>query len=155
LTAIYIDADACPVKKEIFAVAQKHSFKVYVVSNSWLRLPPDPLIEPVIVGNGLDAADNWIADHVMVNDITVTADIPLAARCLGKGARVIDPKGRIYTKESIGGLMATRNLMSYLREMGDITPGQPPYEKKDRSRFLQYFNQLIRTVLRESDTTAS
>ena len=148
---IFIDADACPVKKEIFAVARKHHLKVFVVTNSWLRLPQEEIIELVVVGNKMDEADNWIAEQITEGDIAITSDVPLAARCLEKDASVLDSKGHIFTKESIGSSLATRNLMTYLREMGDYTPGQAPYDKRDRSKFLQYFNQLIQTALRKQN----
>ncbi len=150
LITIFVDADACPVKKEIFAVARKYNLKVYLVANSWLRIPQDESIELIVVGNKqLDEADDWIADHISAGDIAITSDVPLAARCLEKDASVLDAKGHVFTKESIGGSLANRNLMTYLREMGDYAPGQAPYDKRDRSKFLQYFNQIIQTALRK------
>ncbi len=145
---LYIDADACPVKNEVFRVARRHGLKVYLVSNSSMRIPPDEFIEPIIVREGFDAADDWIATHITDADIAVTADIPLAARCLKKGARVIDPKGRMYSEESIGGALANREFMAFLRDMGTITGGPPPFEPKDRSRFLQRLDELINAVIR-------
>jgi uncharacterized protein len=145
---IYVDADACPVKDEVFRVAKRYGLKVYVVSNSRMKVPQDVSIETVVVRDHLDAADDWIAEHIHDNDITVSADIPLAARCLEKNARVLDPKGRVYTKESIGGALANRELMAYLREMGNMTGGPPPFKKRDRSCFLQSLDGLIQAVLR-------
>ena len=145
---IYVDADACPVKEEVFRVALRYGLKVYLVSNSKMRIPQHGSVETVVVPDHLDAADDWIAEHIHDNDITVSADIPLAARCLEKNARVLDPKGRIYTKESIGGALANRELLAYLREMGNMTGGPPPFKKRDRSCFLQSLDTLIQAVLR-------
>ncbi|MBA4372066.1 MAG: YaiI/YqxD family protein [Thermodesulfovibrio sp.] len=145
---LYIDADACPVKNEVFSVARRHQLKVYLVSNSPLRIPPDELIELIIVKDGFDAADDWIAAHITETDIAVTADIPLAARCLKKGARVLDPKGRIFSEDSIGEALANREFTAFLRDMGTITGGPPPFEPKDRSRFLQRLDELIHAIMR-------
>ena len=146
---LYIDADACPVKDEVFRVARRHELKVYLVSNSAMRIPPDKFIELIIVHEGFDAADDWIATHVTQTDIAVTADIPLAARCLKKGARVLDPKGRVYSEDSIGDALASREFMAFLRDMGTMTGGPPPFEPKDRSRFLQRLDELIHAIMRE------
>ncbi|MDQ7785041.1 MAG: YaiI/YqxD family protein [Desulfomonilaceae bacterium] len=148
MVEIYVDADGCPVKNEVFRVARRYGLKVYVVSNSRLRLPQEPLIELVIVNEGFDAADDWIVEHVDENDVAVSADIPLAARCLEKGARILDPKGRIFTEDSIGSALATRDLMAHLRDMGDITKGPAPFEKRDRSRFLRHLDDVIQAALR-------
>ena len=145
---LYIDADACPVKNEVFRVARRHGLKVYLVSNSSMRIPPDELIELIIVHEGFDAADDWIASHITETDIAVTADIPLAARCLKKGAKVLDPKGRVYSEDSIGGALANREFMAFLRDMGTITGGPPPFELKDRSRFKQRLDELIHAIMR-------
>ena len=145
---IYVDADACPVKDEVFRVAKRYGFKVYLVSNASIKIPKDVLVEMVVVKDHLDAADDWIAENIHDNDIAVSADIPLASRCLKNGARVIDPKGRVFTKETIGDALANRELSAYLRDMGDNTGGPPPFEKRDRSRFLQQLDGLIQTVLR-------
>jgi uncharacterized protein YaiI (UPF0178 family) len=147
---IYVDADACPVKDEIYRVARRCRLQVRVVANSRLRLPLDPLLRLVVVTGHFDAADDWIAEHVEPGDIAVTADIPLAARCLAKGARVLDPKGRVFTAESIGDVLANRELMAYLREMGDITGGPAPYAPRDRSRFLQHLDDLIQAGLKQA-----
>ncbi|MCX5817418.1 MAG: YaiI/YqxD family protein [Proteobacteria bacterium] len=145
---IYVDADASPVKNEVLRVAKRYGLKVYLVSNSAMRIPQDKLVEMIVVGGHLDAADDWIVDHIADNDIAVSADIPLASRCLKKGARVLDPKGRIFTEESIGSALANRDLMTYLRDMGNMTGGAAPYDKQDRSRFLQRLDDLIQAVLR-------
>jgi len=144
---LYIDADACPVKNEVFRVARRHQLKVYLVSNSSMRIPPDEFIEQIIVHGGFDAADDWIATHITETDIAVTADIPLAARCLKKGARVLDPKGRVFSEDSIGDALANREFTAFLRDMGTITGGPPPFEPRDRSRFLQRLDELIHAIL--------
>jgi len=148
LIRIFVDADGCPVKNEVFRVALRYSLKVYVVSNSRMRIPPDRLFELVIVKRDADAADDWIVEHVKEDDVAVSADIVLAARCLEKGAHVLDPKGRVFTEESIGGALANREFTAYLRDMGNITGGPAPFEKRDRSRFLQQVDNLIQAALR-------
>ena len=145
---IYVDADACPVKNEVFRVALRYGLKVYVVANSMLRIPQEELFELVIVNEQFDAADDWIAEHVHANDVAVSADIPLAARCIEKGARMLDPKGRIFTPESIGNVLANRDLMAHLRDLGNFTGGPAPFEKRDRSRFLQYLDNVIQASLK-------
>ena len=145
---LYIDADACPVKNEVFRVARRHGLKVYLVSNSLMRIPPDDFIELIIVPEGFDVADDWIATHIAETDIAVTADIPLAARCLKKGAKVLDPKGRVYSEDSIGEALANRDFMAFLRDMGTITGGPPPFAPRDRSRFLQRLDELIQALMR-------
>ncbi len=145
---LYVDADACPVKNEVFRVARRHGLKVYLVSNSSMRIPPDELIELIIVNEGSDAADDWIATHITETDIAVTADIPLAARCLKKGAKVLDPKGRVYSEDSIGAALANREFMAFLRDMGTITGGPPPFEPRDRSLFIQRLDELIHAIMR-------
>jgi len=148
LLEIYIDADGCPVKDEIYRVARRHGLKVYVVSNSYMSIPPDERIERVTVGGRFDAADDWIAERIGERDIAVTADIPLAARCLEKGARVISPKGQLFTEDSIGDAIATRELMSQLRQAGVVTGGPAPMAKPDRSRFLAGLEDVIRAAER-------
>jgi uncharacterized protein len=145
---IYIDADGCPVKNEVYRVARRFGLRVYLVSNSRMGIPQGELFELVIVNEGFNAADDWIVEQVRENDIVVSSDIPLAARCLEKGARVIDPKGRIFSKETIGDALATRELMAYLRDMGDVTGGPAPFEKRDRSRFLHRLDEVIQAGLR-------
>jgi uncharacterized protein YaiI (UPF0178 family) len=148
LIEIYVDADGCPVKNEVYRVALRYGLKVYVVSNSRMTIPEEKLLQLVIVGDQFDAADDWIVEHIHENDIAVTADIPLAARCLEKGGRVVDPKGHVLTQESIGNTLANRDLMTYLRDLGNITRGPAPFEKKDRSRFLQHLDNVIQAALK-------
>ncbi len=145
---IYIDADGCPVKQEVYRVARRYGLKVILVANSWMRVPFDDNINLVVVDEKLDSADDWIAGRVAEKDIVITGDIPLASRCLEKGARVIGSKGRIFTEDSIGEAMATRDLMSRLREMGTVTGGPSPMGKRDRSRFLQRLDEVIQSVRR-------
>lgn len=145
---IYIDADGCPVKNEVYRVALRYQLKVYVVSNSKIRIPEDELFEMVVVKEGFNAADDWIVEHANENDIGVSSDIPLAARCLEKGARMIDPKGRVFTDDSIGGALANRDLMAHLRELQEITGGPAPFEKRDRSRFLERLDSVVQASLR-------
>jgi uncharacterized protein YaiI (UPF0178 family) len=148
MIAIYIDADACPVKQEIYRVAERHALKgtalkVFVVSNSPIAIPRDPLIERVVVGAGMDEADNWIAERARSGDIVITADVPLASRSVKAGASVIAPNGRVFTEESIGMTLATRNLMDSLRSSGEITSGPKPFAPRDRSSFLSALDQAI------------
>ncbi len=150
MPAIFVDADGCPVKEEVYRVAGRHGLRVTVVSNSRLRVPAAEWIRAVVVSGGFDAADDWIVHHATGFDIVVTTDIPLADRCLKKGARVITPTGKLYTEETIGDAMAGRELMSYLREMGTVTGGPPPFSAKDRSRFLHELDQLVKSVMRAS-----
>jgi hypothetical protein len=150
---ILVDADACPVKDEIYRVARRLETPVTVVANSWMRIPHDPGVDLVVVGNELDAADDWIAEHAGNRDIVVTADIPLAARCLEKGARVVGPKGRPFTTDSIGEALASRELLSQLREMGIASEGPPPFQKRDRSSFLHKLDEMIRAIRREAESS--
>lgn len=143
---IYIDADGCPVKQEVYGVAMRYGLKVTVVANSRMRMPLEGPIELVVVEGKFDAADDWIVGHVRENDIVVSADIPLAARCLDKGALVLGPSGRVFTKDSIGEALATREILSHLRELGTITGGPAPFDKRARSRFLQRLDQMIQAV---------
>lgn len=143
---IIIDADACPVKEEVYRVAMRYGLKVTLVANSRMRVPAVDWLEHVVVSGGFDAADDWIAENVAENDIVIAGDIPLASRCLQKGARVISPRGQIFTEDSIGEALATRNLLSHLREMGTMLGGPAPFEKRDRSRFLQSIDNVIHAV---------
>ena len=145
---IYIDADGCPVKQETYRVAKRYALKVYLAANAWMQVPDDPSVQLKLVDDQFDAADDWIVDHVQESDIVITADIPLASRCLEKGARVLGPKGREFTEDNIGDALATREIMSQLRESGMITGGPAPFQKKDRSRFLQRLDEAIRAVQR-------
>ena len=146
--SIYIDADACPVKAEIYRVAERYGLKVYVVSNSYMNVPRDARIEQVVVSDGFDAADNWIAERVGVNDIVVTADIPLADRSLKAGASVIGNTGVPFTLASIGMAMANRELLSNLRAMGEVTGGPKPMAQRDKSRFLSALDEAIQRLKR-------
>jgi uncharacterized protein len=145
---IYIDADACPVKQEIYRVAERHALKgtalkVLVVTNSPIAVPRDPMIERVVVGSGMDEADNWIAERAGAGAIVVTADVPLASRAVKAGAEAIAPNGRAFTADSIGMTLATRNLMDSLRSAGEITGGPKPFSPRDRSSFLSALDQAI------------
>lgn len=140
---IFVDADACSVKAEIYRVAERHGTKVLVVSNSLMAIPPAPWIERVIVASGPDAADDWIAERAVRGDVVVTADIPLAARAVKAGADVIGPTGRQFTEASIGDTLATRNLMDDLRSAGLITGGPKAFTPKDRSTFLSALDLAI------------
>jgi uncharacterized protein len=148
MTRIFVDADGCPVKSEVLHVAKRYGVQVSVVANTRMSLPPDENVERVVVGAGLDAADDWIAARVSEGDIVISGDIPLASRCLERGARVIDFKGKELTPETIGDAMGGRELMAYLRESGVATGGPPPFEKKDRSRFLQRLDEVIQALRR-------
>jgi uncharacterized protein len=145
---IYIDADACPVKDEIYRVAARHQVPVTVVAVGFIRVPPDPLIERVAAGTGMDAADNWIAERAAAGDIVITADIPLASRCVKTGAEAIAPNGRPFTEQSIGMTLAVRNLMHDLRSAGEATRGPPPFSARDRSAFLSALDEAIRRAQR-------
>jgi uncharacterized protein YaiI (UPF0178 family) len=149
LIKIYVDADACPVKREICKVARRFDLAVTFVANTRMRIPDPGISNLVVVDDGFDAADDWIVGKVIADDIVITGDIPLAHRCIEKGARVIGPSGRPFTEENIGQAMALRELMSDLREAGNITGGPPPFQKKDRSRFLHGFDQMIQAVYRD------
>ncbi len=140
---IYVDADACPVKDEILRVAQRHGLVTHLVSDGGIRPHVSPLVRIVMVAQGADAADDWIVDHILAGDIAVTNDIPLADRCLKKGAGAIQPNGKAFSEDSIGAALATRNLMADLRERGEILGGPAPFSKADRSRFLQALENAI------------
>lgn len=146
---IYVDADACPVKGEILRVAGRHGLKTWMVSDGGVRPSASPLVELVIVPSGMDAADDWIAARIGAGDIALTADTPLAARCIAKGARVLRFNGRPFDAQSIGGALATRDLMAHLRETAEITGGPPPFTKQDRSRFLDALETAIQAAKRE------
>jgi len=148
---IFVDADACPVKAEAARVAERHGLVLHLVGNQWVRGLDLPFVRRVVVSEALDAADDWIANHVRRNDIVITADIPLAARCLEKGARVLGPTGREFTQSGIGMALAMRDLMSTLRDRGEIRGGGPSFSKNDRSRFLQALEQAVRDAKRAAD----
>jgi uncharacterized protein YaiI (UPF0178 family) len=141
--AIYVDADACPVKEEVYRVAERHRIKVYVVANAFMAVPRDPRIERIVVGADFDAADNWIAERAKRGVIVITADVPLAHRCVKAGADVIAPNGRVFTEASIGMALATRDLMADLRASGAVTDGPKPFSPRDRSSFLSALDLAI------------
>ena len=146
---IFVDADAWPVKKEVFRVAGRYRLDVTLVANSRMRVPNEEWIALEVVGDAPDAADDWIVEHVGPHDIVVTADVPLASRCLKEGARVVGQTGRSFTEDNIGDALATRDLLSDLRSAGEITGGPPPLQKRDRSRFLQQLDEVIQSVRRK------
>ena len=146
---IFVDADACPVKPEVYRVASRYRLDVTIVANSWMRVPNERWIALEVVQDGLDAADDWIVEHVQSHDIVVTADIPLAGRCLRESAFVIGPTGKPFTEDNIGQALATRELMSDLRDAGEVTGGPPPLKKRDRSRFLQQLDEMIQSIRRQ------
>lgn len=147
---IYIDADACPVKEEVYRVARRYQIRVFVVANAPIRVPAEDLIELVVVRGGFDAADDRIVADVAVGDIVITTDIPLAERCIRTGARVLSPKGVEFTEDAIGDAMATRALLEMLRQSGEFGGGPAPFAKADRSRFLGKLDELIRAVRRRA-----
>ena len=140
---ILVDADGCPVKEEIYRVAQRYGLKVTLVANAWMRVPDAEWLALVVVSGALDAADDWIVDHVSENDIVISGDIVLAARCLRKDAHVLSPTGRVFTDASIGDALASREILSHLRDLGMMTGGPAPYGRQDRSRFLQRLDDII------------
>ena len=145
---IYIDADACPVKDEVYRVAARHGLNVHVVANSRLNVPRNPLFRAVMVSGRFDAADDWIVEQVTASDIAITSDLPLADRCLKAGARVLDPKGRVFTDESISDALASREISAFLRDMGEQGGGPKPYSPADRSRFLGALENQIQALLK-------
>jgi len=140
---IYVDADACPVKLEIYKVAERYGLAVTLVAGSWMRTPAVPEVTLEVVDQGFDAADDWIVSHVDGADIVVTTDIPLAARCLARGACVLGPTGRPFTESNIGDALATRNLLAGMRGAGEETGGPEPFGARDRSRFLQALDRAV------------
>lgn len=148
MVEIYVDADACPVKDETVSVAARHNLKTFMVCDGGIRPYPSPMVELVIVAQGADAADDWIADNINASDVCVTNDIPLAARCLEKGALAIKPNGEPFSESSIGMALANRELMQGLRETGQITGGPRPYSKNDRSAFLNTLETTVQRALR-------
>ncbi len=147
---IYVDADACPVKQEIYKVAERHGLNVIVVANSFINVPRVPSIKLHVVGEGLDVADDWIAEQATSRDIVITNDSPLAGREVKKGALAIAPNGKIFDANSMGMALATRNLMQDLREQGAITGGPKPFSAQDRSRFLQALHEAVVRKTRDS-----
>jgi uncharacterized protein YaiI (UPF0178 family) len=145
---IYVDADGCPVKDEVYRIAGRYGLTVWVVANAWLRVPDDPSVRRVTVGEGLDRADDWIAGRIEEGDIAITADVPLAARCVKRGARAIAPDGRSFDESSVGTALADRNLMTALREAGEIRGGGRPFTRQDRAHFLNAVDAAIQAIRR-------
>jgi len=145
---IHVDADACPVKGEVYRVAERYGVPVSVVANSFIAVPRDPSIRLVLVGAGPDAADDWIAERARPGLIVVTADVPLASRCVKAGAEVVGPTGRAFTESSIGMALATRNLMQELRSAGEQTRGPKPFSARDRSAFLSALDRAVTRLKR-------
>jgi uncharacterized protein len=148
MTDIYIDADACPVRDEVYRVAERLGLKVFVVSNGSRPIRParDPHVSMITVSEGADAADHWIAEHIAAGDICVTADIPLAARCLARDALALAPNGKIWSHDNIGNALAGREVSRHLRELGMTGGGPAPFAKADRSRFLQALDRLVQAA---------
>ena len=144
---IYVDADACPVKTEVVKVAERHQLRVVLVANSWMQAPRGQRIRMQVVPGSFDAADDWIVEHVAQDDIVVTSDIPLASRCLHAGARILAPSGKEFSNDNIGNALATRELMADLRAYG-VGGGPPPFGPKDRSRFLEQLELVVREATR-------
>jgi uncharacterized protein YaiI (UPF0178 family) len=146
---IFVDADACPVKEEIYRVAKRYGYAVTLVSNAMMRIPQADWLKLIVVDGRLDAADDWIVERVSQNDIVISADIPLAARCLEKGAIALDMRGGAFTEDRIGEALASREILGHLRDRGAITGGPAPFDKRDRSRFLQRLDQAIQAIRRK------
>ncbi|GAA0779381.1 YaiI/YqxD family protein [Roseibium denhamense] len=152
MTTLFIDADACPVKDEAIRVGERHKTPIKIVSNSWMRLPDSDLIERVVVPEGPDVADDWIAERASAGDVVVTADVPLAARCVKEGALVISPNGKPFREDAMGMRLAIRDLNTHLREIGEIRESGPAFTKQDRSRFLNQLETIMRAAKRISET---
>ncbi|MEM5581135.1 MULTISPECIES: YaiI/YqxD family protein [unclassified Roseibium] len=148
MTVLYVDADACPVKDEAVRVGERHKVPIKFVSNSWMRLPEGDLIERVVVPEGPDVADDWIAERAQTGDVVITADVPLAARCVKTGALVIGPTGKPFREDAMGMRLAMRDLKTHLREIGEIKEGGPAFSKADRSRFLNQLETTMRAAKR-------
>jgi hypothetical protein len=146
---LFVDADACPVKDEIYRVAGRHRIPVTLVANARMWVPTNPSIELVVVQEGLDAADDWIVEQAQPLDLVVTGDVPLASRCIALGARVISPRGEPFSEDNVGDALATRDLLAELRSAGLATGGPPPVDERQRSRFLQQLDEMIRGIERD------
>lgn len=147
MLTIYIDGDGCPVKEEVYRVAERYQLLVTVVANKPMNIPSSPRIKMIVVRTGhLDAADDWIAENAGAQDIVITADIPLADRCLKAGARVLGTKGEEFTPDNIGDSMATRELLQSMRQFGEMRGGPAPMSPKDKSRFLGKLDQIIQSI---------
>ncbi|MBC8191260.1 MAG: YaiI/YqxD family protein [Candidatus Marinimicrobia bacterium] len=145
---IYVDADACPVKNEVYRVADRYELMVTLVSNSRMRVPQNSRVKLEVVGDGFDEADDWIVEHVQEGDVVITADIPLAGRCITAGAEVLSNSGKRFTDDNIGQTLATRDLLTELRGAGEITGGPAPLTQRDRSEFLQKLDVVIQSIRR-------
>ena len=152
MTDIYVDGDACPVREEVYRVADRLRLGVFVVSNGSrpIRPPGTANVSMILVGDSADAADDWIAEHITASDVCVTSDIPLASRCLKKGARVVSPTGTVWTAANIGNALAGREIARHLRELGANTRGPVPFTKRDRSRFLGALDTVVQAALRDT-----
>jgi uncharacterized protein YaiI (UPF0178 family) len=148
MTEIFIDGDACPVKDEVYAVAARIGLAVVVVANQRIHVPADLGVEMVVVREGPDAADDWIAEEIRTGDVVITADIPLAARCLEVGAFALGTNGREFTQDSIGSALATRGIKASIRESGVATGGPPPLTGRDRSRFSNVLDRVVHAAMR-------
>jgi uncharacterized protein len=148
LLHIYVDADACPVKNEVYRVADRYELMVTLVSNSRMRVPQNSRVKLEVVGDGFDEADDWIVEHVQEGDVVITADIPLAGRCITAGAEVLSNSGKRFTDDNIGQTLATRDLLTELRGAGEITGGPAPLTQRDRSEFLQKLDVVIQSIRR-------
>lgn len=146
MTHIYVDADSCPVKSEIYKVASRFKCPVTLVANTWMRTPESSRIRLEQVGDGFDEADNWIAEHVQAEEVVITADVLLASRCVKKRAHVLSPSGKHFTEDNIGQTVATRDLLADLRGAGEITGGPPPMNDKTRNQFLQQLHQILQKI---------
>jgi uncharacterized protein len=155
LLDIFVDGDGCPVKQEVYRVAKRYGLKVNLVSNSRMRAPQEDWLQIAVVDGKFDAADDWIVEHVNQDDIVITGDIPLASRCLEKAARVISPVDRVFSKENIGEALASRELLSHLRDLGNITGGSAPFKKQDRSRFLQRLDETVQGLRKIEEGNSS
>ncbi|MEP1931919.1 MAG: YaiI/YqxD family protein [Roseibium sp.] len=152
MTILYVDADACPVKDEAIRVGERHNAPIKIVSNSWMRLPEGDLIERVVVPEGPDVADDWIAERAGKGDVVITTDVPLASRCVNAGAQVISPTGKPFREDAMGMRLAMRDLNTHLRETGQIRESGPGFTKKDRSRFLNELEIMMRTAKQQSQS---
>ena len=150
VTEIYVDADACPVKAEVLRVAERHGLRVHMVGNSWMRIGDEKTVNRVVVPATPDSADNWIAEHIGPGDIAIAADIPLAARCIERGAQVLGPTGKPFTEAGIGVALAMRDLTAHLRETGEIRGFNPTFTAKDKSRFLDALERMVRAAIQLS-----
>ncbi len=146
---IFVDADACPVKQEVYRVAQRYGLPVTLVSNTRMRVPQENWLRLVVVDGQADAADDWIAAQASADDIVISGDIPLAARCLAKGSAVLDLRGGAFTADNIGEALASRELLSHLRDLGTVTGGPPAIGPRDRSRFLHRLDETVQRIRRK------